>query len=79
MNIQILLLRDMMLKLRFQRNIFLVVLTGLYSVLHGLCINRQVLQMIKMKEELEKMHAAAAEPDDREVVSFGPDDSDPGK
>lgn len=36
-------------------------------------------QMIKMKEELEKMHAAAAEPDDREVVSFGPDDSDPGK
>ena len=36
-------------------------------------------QMIKMKEELEKMHAAAAEPDDREVVSFGPDDSDSGK
>ena len=33
-------------------------------------------QMIKMKEELEKMHAAADEPDDREVVSFGPDDKD---
>ena len=33
-------------------------------------------QMIKMKEELEKMHAAASKPDDREVVSFGPDDND---
>jgi hypothetical protein len=32
--------------------------------------------MIKMKEELEKMHAAASKPDDREVVSFGPDDND---
>ena len=33
-------------------------------------------QMIKMKEELEKMHTAASKPDDREVVSFGPDDND---
>ena len=34
-------------------------------------------QKIKMREELEKMNAAASKPDDREVVSFGPDDRDP--
>lgn len=33
-------------------------------------------QLIKMKEELEKLNSAASKPDDREIVSFGSDDGD---